>query len=537
LGDERQGGARCAQCAGALQPDQRYCLECGARSGSRDPRLENLLAPLGASVAPPRPASGAAQRPARHPPARSLARPLIRIWVPLTLAFLGFGVVLGDAASPSVQTTLAASSALPAQAAAPSSAPGEAPGTNGSPQGEKGSASTGSEAPSSEAESSPAPAASAPAAKPTSASGSTKKGKPSSEKGRPPESSSSQSASGATSKLPAIKHVFVIMLSDQPYAPVFGPASQAPYLAHTLERGGELLVRYYAVAHEQLANEIALLSGQGPTPQTAANCATYADVEAPGAMQAGSGCVYPRATQTLMGQLQTLHLSSRAYVQGLDEGRRAPCAHPTIGEADPSAAPTGGAYATFRNPFVYFRSVTDVKSCRSEDVGLDKLTGDLSAAARTPSLSYIVPDRCHDGNPVPCAPAAAAGPAAADGFLRRVVPGILASKAYKQRGLLVITVDEAPSSGELADSSSCCGQPRFPLAATASGAGAPAGGGQVGALLLSPFVKPGSVSQEPYNHFSLLRTFEDLFGVSHLGYAGGAHVRPLEPSLFSAKRG
>ena len=55
------------------------------------------------------------------------------------------------------------------------------------------------------------------------------------------------------------------MLDDEPYATVFGPASPAHYLTGTLEKKGELLVRYYAVAHEQLANGIALLSGQGPT--------------------------------------------------------------------------------------------------------------------------------------------------------------------------------------------------------------------------------------------------------------------------------
>jgi hypothetical protein len=48
-------------------------------------------------------------------------------------------------------------------------------------------------------------------------------------------------------------------------------------------------------------------------------------------------------------------------------------------------------------------------------------------------------------------------------------------------------------------------------------------------------VKPKSTSQEPYNHFSLLRTIEDLFGLKHIGYAGAAEVQSFEPSLFIAK--
>ena len=97
--------------------------------------------------------------------------------------------------------------------------------------------------------------------------------------------------------------------------------------------------------------------------------------------------------------------------------------------------------------------------------------------------------------------------------------------------------DRAPTSGELADTSSCCGQPRFPNLPAPTGKAAllgPEGGGQVGALLLSPFVKGGAVSQEPYDHFSLLRTIEDFFGVPHLGYAALPKVTPLEASMFKA---
>ena len=41
---------------------------------------------------------------------------------------------------------------------------------------------------------------------------------------------------------------------------------------------------------------------------------------------------------------------------------------------------------------------------------------DLASAKRTPSLSYIVPDRCHDGSPGPCPGGGAGGLPAADGL-------------------------------------------------------------------------------------------------------------------------
>jgi phosphatidylinositol-3-phosphatase len=390
----------------------------------------------------------------------------------------------------------------------------------------------------------------------------------------------SSGAAGA-GKLPPVKHVFLIVLADQPYAAVFGPASKAAYLSHTLERRGELLVRYYAVAHDELANGIALLSGQGPTAQTAANCPTYAAI-APATAGAqeqvtGQGCVYPKSTETLAGQLAAKHLAWRAYLQGMS----AACAHPALGAADPTVGPApapapapattpgaatsgapaqptpanqaaaGAEYTTFRNPLLYFSSIIDsAPACAAADVGLGQLSADLKSAKSTPALSYIVPSLCDDGSPTPCAPGKPAGLAPADAFLQKVVPQILASNAYKNGGLLAITVDQAPATGIEADSSSCCAQPRFPGlpapagapagaagGSTASGELPPSGGGQVGALLLSRFVKADSVDQDPYNHFSLLRTIEDLFGLKHLGYAGANGVNSFNAAVFEGASG
>lgn len=548
----------CDDCGAPRQRRQRYCLGCGARVGSRSPQLERLLRGVRERCEADRPdapavgalAYGVAGAMATPAPAQEGSRwagltlPSSRVSAVLVLMFLGFGVIIGGVAGSPVQSTFAASAARhvklvlpPATPAAPTSTP-------------EGSSSSPSEPPSAAAEPTP-PASSAgapslPASTPAK-SGSGKSSSPSGSgggNGGAGESGSSTPApAGSSSKLPPVKHVFVIVLSDQPYASVFGPASSSPYLSQTLEHRGELLVRYYAVAHQQLANGIALISGQGPTVETAANCPVYGDI-APAAVGGeeqvtGHGCVYPSSTKTLVGQLAAKHLTWRAYLQGMDEGAASgvdgACGHPALGASDPTSAPAppaGQTYGTWRNPFVYFHSLIDSPACASDDVGLDKLSTDLANPKSTPSFSYIVPDRCHDAGPTPCASGAPAGLQAAEGFLKQVVSEILASKAYKENGLLAITVDQAPATGELADSSSCCGQPQFPnLPASTSGLG-PEGGGQVGALLLSPFVHPG-VSQEPYNHFSLLRTVEDLFGLSHLGYAGLSKVSSFEPSIFS----
>jgi hypothetical protein len=544
----------CQDCGSPLEHSQRYCIGCGARVASRSPLLQGLLRRVRERSRTARPSLPLAAAPsaqsaqaAPRSPARAagLTLPSRKVSALLVLVFLGFGVLLGNVASSPVNGTLAASRqpvrlVLPSQSAAASAPATSSTSPSSSPAGE---------APEVEATPTPVPAQ-APARRTTPAAGTSPAGH--SPRATKPEAGSSgeggsgkgsPGSPGASGKsLPPVKHVFVIMLSDQPYAAVFGPVSTAPYVAQTLERKGELLVHYDAVAHEELADEVALLSGQGPTAETAANCPTYAAIVptgiGPDGQVLGSGCVYPSTTQTLAGQLIAKHLSWRAYVQGADEAgdQAGACAHPVLGEPDPTSGPTPaeGPYGTFIDPFAYFQSITSSPACAQEDVGLDRLQADLASPSRTPSLSYIAPDRCDDGNPTPCSAGAPAGLQPANSFLQQVVPEIMGSKAYKESGLLVITVDEAPSSGELADSSSCCGQPSFPNDASSAPSGlSPRGGGAVGALLLSPFVKGATTNEEPYNHFSLLRTIEDLFGVGHLGYAALPAVKSFQASMFT----
>ncbi|HEX3434346.1 MAG TPA: alkaline phosphatase family protein [Solirubrobacteraceae bacterium] len=546
--------ARCRQCDAALDSNQRYCLSCGARVGERSGQLNELVRrargpgtqPVGALAArgadgARRPDVGSPMRPRGQPAAlldglAELKLPSPRISALLVLVFVGFGVLLGSVAGAPVSDSLAASARapvkllLPAATTSNGSAEASTQASEPPPAAAEETPEATPEAPEAAGTTTPAPASPAPKSK-TNAKGGEKGGS------APPKNAP------VVAKLPAIEHVFVIMLSDEPYASTFGPESSAPYLSRTLERRGELLARYYAVAHEQLADGIALISGQGPTPATAANCPVYTDVSpaTPGGDQqvSGDGCVYPATVATLPGQLEVKRLTWRAYVQGIGEGAMTPpaCAHPVLGQGEASSAQPNGAYATFRNPFVYFQGLTESPSCASDDVGLSALDADLSKAKRTPSVSYIVPDRCHDGSPGPCPGGGPGGLPPADALLAQIVPKILASPAYKH-GLLVITSDEAPSSGAFADSSSCCGQPHFPNLPAPTGLAAslpPEGGGQVGALMLSPFAKAHTISQEPYDHFSLLRTIEDLFGLKHLGYAAAPKVEALKPTLFTGK--
>src|SRR6201999_3676189 len=104
-------------------------------------------------------------------------------------------------------------------------------------------------------------------------------------------------------------------------------------------------------------------------------------------------------------------------------------------------------------------------------------------------------------------------------------PLITDSPAFKQDGLLIITFDESDGRGDEA-ATACCDEMGLPGESKPPGYFGP-GGGRIGAVLLSPFIKPGTVSNVPYNHYSLLRTVEDIFGVGHLGYAAEPDLKPF----------
>lgn len=467
--------------------------------------------------------------------------PILRVPPPkvaavLVLLMLGFGVVIGRTARNSVQDRLTAARPhveLLVHRPQPSGSVGT------------GQAEPASSAP--EVSEAGTPVASAPSTSASSAHPGTRSSGSREAASQPAPRKHEAKQTKPATKLPAIRHVFVIMLSDEPFAAVFGPESAAHYLIGTLERKGALLPRYDAVAHEGLADEIALLSGQGPTVQTAAGCPEYSPLQPTGSgpdeLVLGSGCVYPASTRTLPEQMRARHLTWRAYIGGIGEagGPSEPCPHPAAGGPDPTAAAgASGPYSTTIDPIAYFAGLIGSPGCAGEVVGLARLTHDLARPALTPNFSYIAPSRCENASPTPCSPGAASGLAPADAFLKRVVPEILASRAYRTSGMLVITVDQAPATGPFADSSSCCGEPAYPnlpaeLAQTPSGR--PRGGGAVGALVLSPFIHGPVTSQEPFNHYSLLATIERLFGLPRLGYSALASVKPLEPSLFSETTG
>jgi len=340
-----------------------------------------------------------------------------------------------------------------------------------------------------------------------------------------------------------VRHVFLVVLENESYEVTFGRDSQAPYLAHTLATQGMLLQNYYGIGHSSLDNYIALISGQAPNEATQGDCRTFSEfqtvasgLDAHGQLL-GSGCVYPLIVRTLPDELETAGFTWKGYMEdmGKDPAREhATCAHSALNAEETLLRATlNDQYAVKHNPFVYFHSIIDDQArCDSHVVNLDRLTDDLKSASDTPNYSFITPNLCNDGHDAPCIDHAPGGLVSADAFLKKWVPLITGSPAFKKDGLLIITFDESDQSrsdGSIA----CCAELGLTGARYPPGLNGP-GGGRIGALLISPFIRPGTSSEVPYNHYSLLRSVAGFFGVAPLGFAAEEGLRPFGADVFKA---
>jgi hypothetical protein len=359
---------------------------------------------------------------------------------------------------------------------------------------------------------------------------------------------------------PHFGHVFVIVLENEGYDTTFGPTSKAPYLSQTLVSKGVLLTQYYGTGHASNDNYIAMISGQAATPENRNDCVIYGNFlltgVTPDGQAIGSGCIYPESVKTIADQLSEIGLTWRSYNgdMGNDPTREsATCGHPALNTTDmtqnaepPSAAVLNGdQYVTRHNPFVYFHSIIDSPACQTGVVNLNKLSTDLQKIETTPNFVFITPNVCDDGHDSACVNGQTGGEVGINNFLQKIIPMIQASPAYKRDGLIVINFDEGGytltvnSSGGYViafQGQACCSEqpgPNLGSFPQSTSIGpytlteGSYGGDRTGAVLLSPLLKPGTVSYTPFNHYSLLRSLEDNFRTrNYLGYAG-------QPGLIS----
>jgi hypothetical protein len=411
--------------------------------------------------------------------------PSARVAGAAVLLMLGFGIAIGAAAGPHANATLA--SATPQRrvvVVVHRPAPVPAPTTTQAASKPKPKPKPVAASPS---EDSSNPAAAPAPSTPTSASnGGGQQSSGSDEHDDASDRNGDRGSSYEEDKQPTIKHVWIVALTGHTMDEALASPSPMPYLSGTLRPKGLLLSKYESVASGALANLIALISGQKPTSDQQAGCAAYNDVDP----KTRSGCVFAKDVDTLPGQLTAVGRTWRGYVEDSDAAQPPDtCRHPApSGPLEPVMA---------RDPFLFFHAVVDATDCAANVAGISRLAPDAQDADSAPTLALVIPNACHDGADQPCAPGAPAGLGAADAWLQSELDPLLASKAYEDDGMIVVTFDAGPDSAK-----------------------------PVGALLIASAVKAGDTDDAAHDHFALLRTIEDLFSLDPLRKAKDA--KPIE---------
>ena len=151
-------------------------------------------------------------------------------------------------------------------------------------------------------------------------------------------------------------------------------------------------------------------------------------------------------------------------------------------ESMPSACylTTSGSYAPKHNPMTYFDDIrTNSTRCKAHDVPFTALSTDLGSASTTPNFALITPNQCNDMH--------SCSISTGDNWLKSHVPTLIKSPACASYGcLIIVTWDEDDGSS----------------------------GNKVLAIFAGSGAKTGGItSSKSYNHYSLLRTIEYIFGL------------------------
>jgi hypothetical protein len=332
--------------------------------------------------------------------------------------------------------------------------------------------------------------------------------------------------------VPRYQHIVVIVEENKDYAQVVNPES-APNIARLAADYGNATA-FFAEVHPSEGNYVALLGGDtfGIHDDDAYYChAGMVDPFCAGA----AGPAYADHTVTapsLGDQLAKAGLTWKGYYEDLPSpGSDAVIASsPAFDNGTRKTA----LYASKHSGFMNFASVQHDPKRAQHIVDFKALDADL-AAGHLPNFALIVPNQCNEMHglhgpniPADCDGAnTAALIARGDRVAGDLVKRLQATAAWRgpENMAIVITFDEA--SGKARDG--CCG--------VTPDAPSNFGGGHIPTIVITNHGPRGVVDATPYNHYSLLRTFEDALGIGeHLGHAAdsGSGVVAMAP-LFAVR--
>lgn len=332
----------------------------------------------------------------------------------------------------------------------------------------------------------------------------------------------SQAAVRHDQGIPRYQHVVEIMMENTSYSTIIGN-SLAPNINALANKYG-LATNYFGVTHPSEPNYVANIGGSffGIQDDNQFYCTPALAGTDPNC--AGTTVNHTVSKPSLATQLTAAGKTWKGYFQNLP-----PVPSTGVVKTGPNAngpysfkwpSSTDALYASKHNPFVNFTGTQDALANMVPDTQLaaDLTTGHL------PNYSMVVPDQCHDMHgTTPCADANGLI-SAGDSYVGTLVSAIMHSQVWKHgRNAIVVTWDEDDYSDAGQPGTGCCG--------------ADPGGGHVATIVITNQRHRHVVDNTPYNHYSLLLTLEQAFGLACLQNAcDAAHgVVPMTP-LFNTHK-
>jgi phosphatidylinositol-3-phosphatase len=203
----------------------------------------------------------------------------------------------------------------------------------------------------------------------------------------------------------------------------------------------------------------------------------YIALTSGGLQGTNSDGTYDLAAPNLFDQIEASGRTWHVYAQGFPGNCfKSYAANPVV-----DGIGAAGDYVRKHNPAISYTSISgDPTRCAN----ITRLAGFDPAAA---DFEMIIPNEINDMH--------SSSVAAGDSFLKAFVPQIVGSTAF-EGSVVFITWDEGDTNAR--------------------------GGGHIATIVMSPGMSPGARFDGPCTHYSMLRTFEEAWGLPLLGEAGSA---------------
>ncbi|MBO3457459.1 alkaline phosphatase family protein [Aetokthonos hydrillicola Thurmond2011] len=330
-----------------------------------------------------------------------------------------------------------------------------------------------------------------------------------------------QSAVAQDKGIPKYEHIFVIVEENKAYKEIIG-SSNAPNI-NLLAKTYGLASNFYGEVHPSEANYIAMLGGStfGIHDDDAFYCHPNQADRFCSNSKLPDYANHTVSSKSLLDQLEEKGLTWKGYFESIPAPGSKAVVYPNVIRA---------LYASKHNGFISFKKVQDDPNQLKKIVGLDQLTADLKSG-NVPNYSHIIANQCHEMHGLPECFGTGGLIRTGDAWIGRVVKQITSSSLWNSPGnnAIIITWDEDNNPRDKTGTQGCCG---FDPKSYAN-----FGGGQIPTIVITNHGPRGVVDNTPYNHYSLLRTTEDAFGISeYLNEAGNTKngVKPMT-ALFATK--